>query len=61
MKKEQEKLEKQLAETQAENRRLQDPLQKVCGLSVSFLLCGVSMQCVFLCRQEKRLQSCRNN
>lgn len=29
MKKDQEKLEKQLTETQAENRRLQDPLQKV--------------------------------
>ena len=29
MKKDQEKLEKQLAETQAENRRLHDPLQKV--------------------------------
>ena len=28
MKKDQDKLEKQLAETQAENRRLQDPLQK---------------------------------
>jgi len=28
MKKEQERLEKQLAETQAENRRLQEPLQK---------------------------------
>ena len=28
MKKDQERLEKQLAETQAENRRLQDPLQK---------------------------------
>ena len=30
MKKDQEKLEKQLTETQAENRKLQDPLQKVC-------------------------------
>ena len=29
MKKEQDRLEKQLSETQAENRRLQDPLQKV--------------------------------
>lgn len=29
MKKDQDKLEKQLTETQAENRRLQDPLQKV--------------------------------
>ena len=29
MKKDQERLEKQLAETQAENRRLQEPLQKV--------------------------------
>ena len=28
MKKDQERLEKQLAETQAENRRLQDPLQR---------------------------------
>lgn len=28
MKKDQERLEKQLAETQSENRRLQDPLQK---------------------------------
>ena len=28
MKKDQERLEKQLAETQAENRRLQDPLAK---------------------------------
>lgn len=28
MKKDQERLEKQLAETQTENRRLQDPLQK---------------------------------
>lgn len=28
MKKDQERLEKQLGETQAENRRLQDPLQK---------------------------------
>lgn len=31
MRKEQERLEKQLSETQAENRRLQDPLHKVCG------------------------------
>ena len=29
MKKKEERLEKQLAETQAENRRLHDPLQKV--------------------------------
>ena len=29
MRKEQERLEKQLSETQAENRRLQDPLRKV--------------------------------
>ena len=29
MKKDQERLEKQLAETQTENRKLQDPLQKV--------------------------------
>lgn len=28
MKKEQERLEKQLSETQAENRKLQEPLQK---------------------------------
>ena len=28
MKKDQERLEKQLAETQAENRRLQEPLQR---------------------------------
>ena len=39
MKKDQDKLEKQLAETQAENRRLQEPLQKVCTKCSRHSLC----------------------
>ena len=39
MKKDQEKLEKQLTETQAENRKLQDPLQKVCCTHALGCLC----------------------
>jgi len=50
MKKEQERLEKQLAETQAENRRLQEPLQKVLvGMCVCLCVCMHVCVCVWLC------------
>lgn len=49
MKKDQEKLEKQLTETQAENRRLQDPLQKVHTLACH--VCGLEY-IVFQAKEE---------
>lgn len=51
MKKDQEKLEKQLTETQAENRRLQDPLQKVHTLACSAHVCGLEY-IVFQAKEE---------
>ena len=65
MRKKEERLEKQLAETLNENKRLQEPLQKVnyyntqcCYTCTAYLL--ATSECYF-CRPEKRLLNYKEN
>jgi len=59
MKKKEERLEKQLAETQAENRRLHDPLQKVHSIYNSYN--NRPPLLMYTHRLVKRLLNCIDN